>query len=513
MKDKKSNPKMIKIGLLMFVLLSFTAMISATNSHVEKWGFFSVELQGPSVGNPFTDVELSAVFKNKSSEVKVTGFYDGNGKYIVRFSPAELGKWTYETKSNATELNGKKGVLKCIKPSKINHGPIQVTDTFYLKYADGMPYFSVGTTCYAWTSQPKELQDQTINTLSTSPFNKIRMCVFPKHYIHNNNEPENFAFVHKTDSTFDFTTFDPEYWHNFEKRIVELKNLGIQADIILFHPYDKWGFAEMDSASDDRYIRYAMARLGAYENVWWSVANEFDFMTIPHKPNHRGNKKMEDWDRYLSIISKEDPYHRMVGIHNGRIWYDHTKPWVTHASVQSSKMEDGIALRDKYKKPVVFDECRYEGNIESGWGHLTAHEMTQRFWFGAVTGCYVGHGETYKDSINDILWWSKGGVLHGQSPIRIAFFKKIMEALPFSEMIPAQVDKNVFVLSKPANVYLVYAVKACPVKFTLAGSNDYKVEYIDTWNMKREVLKTVKGGEFTFDAPSDEYTLLLTAIK
>ena len=151
--------------------------------------------------------------------------------------------------------------------------------------------------------------------------------------------------------------------------------------------------------------------------------------------------------------------------------------------------------------------------MERGWGALSAKQMVERFWFGAVTGCYVGHGETYKDSINDILLWSKCGVLHGQSPIRIAFFKKIMEALPFNEMVPAQVDKNVFVLSKPASVYLVYAVKAGPVKFTLEGLKDYKVEYIDTWNMKREVLKTVKNGDFNFDAPSDEYTLLITATK
>ena len=42
-----------------------------------------------------------------------------------------------------------------------------------------------------------------------------------------------------------------------------------------------------------------------------------------------------------------------------------------------------------------------------------------------MSGCYVGHGETYKHP-QDILWWAKGGVLHGQSPRRIQWLKEFM---------------------------------------------------------------------------------------
>ena len=31
------------------------------------------------------------------------------------------------------------------------------------------------------------------------------------------------------------------------------------------------------AAVDDRYLRYVVARLAAYRNVWWSLANEYDF--------------------------------------------------------------------------------------------------------------------------------------------------------------------------------------------------------------------------------------------
>ena len=59
--------------------------------------------------------------------------------------------------------------------------------------------------------------------------------------------------------------------------------------------------------------------------------------------------------------------------------------------------------------------AKYEGDVPQGWGNLTPKQMTQRFWLGTMSGCYVGHGETYVHP-EDVLWWAKGGVLHGESP-------------------------------------------------------------------------------------------------
>ena len=252
---------------------------------------------------------------------------------------------SYETRSNRPELDGKTGSFTVGPPSADNHGPVQVFQTFYLRYADGSPYHQFGTTCYAWVHQPRELQEQTLKTLAASPFNKIRFCVFPKsYYIANKNEPELFAFQKRADGKFDFSRPDPEFWRHFERRILDLQKLGIEADIILWHPYDRWGFSEMSDAEDDRYLRYCIARLSAYRNVWWSLANEYDFMTDQRPGGHGGNKQWEDWDRFFSILQKEDPHQRLRSIHNGGKWYDHTKDWVTHASLQSSDMNGGVAL-------------------------------------------------------------------------------------------------------------------------------------------------------------------------
>ena len=356
------------------LLLLFAAMGSGQSAAaIERWGVCEVTLPGPVSGNPYRDVQWSATFGQGDQCVTVPGFWDGGDTYRVRFSPPAVGEWRYETRSTVPELNGKTGVLTVTAPTGNNHGPVVVFDTCYLRYADGSHYHQFGTTCYAWVHQPRELQEQTLKTLAASPFNKIRFCVFPKNYVYNENEPEFFAFKRGADGKFDFSRPDPAFWRHFEQRILDLQRLGIQADIILWHPYDRWGFADMSEAQDDRYLRYCIARLSAFRNVWWSLANEYDFMT--NQPvGHRGNKQWEDWDRFFSILQQEDPHLRLRSIHNGSKWYDHTKEWVTHASLQTSDMNGGVRFRTQYHKPVIYDECRYEGDIPLGWGNLTARD-------------------------------------------------------------------------------------------------------------------------------------------
>jgi hypothetical protein len=67
-------------------------------------------------------------------------------------------------------------------------------EKYHFSYADGTPFYEIGTTCYAWAHQPAELQEQTLRTLAAGPFNKIRFCVFPKHYDYNLYEPVSYPY-------------------------------------------------------------------------------------------------------------------------------------------------------------------------------------------------------------------------------------------------------------------------------------------------------------------------------
>ncbi|MBT3269827.1 DUF5060 domain-containing protein [Candidatus Poribacteria bacterium] len=487
----------------MSYLLMPLLLAGAAAETVERWDVFELELNGPATGAPFLDTRLSARFEQDDHVFEPEGFYDGDGIYRIRFMPDHTGVWRYTTRSNVADLDGISGSFRCSDPADGNHGPVRVSDTYHFAYADGVPHHSVGTTCYAWTHQGDALEEQTLATLRDSPFNKIRMCVFPKSYTYNQNEPERYPFEGTPPRDWDFTRYNPAFFRHFEDRVGRLRDLGIEADIILLHPYDRWGFKEMDPEEDDRYLRYVVARLAAYRNVWWSMANEFDFVD-GHRPGElekSENKGMDAWDRFFQVVQEHDPYDHLRSIHNGRVWYDHTKPWVTHVSIQSSNFSDAAELREKYGKPLVYDECRYEGNIPPGWGNITAEQMVHHFWLGTATGSYVGHGETYEHP-EDLLWWSKGGVLRGESPSRITFLNEIVAgAPPFAELKPSRLSVGANLLSKPVEYYLLYTSDPTPIEFGLAGDQAYKVDAIDTWAMTVTSLGSAEPGAFRFTPP------------
>ena len=454
---------------------------------VERWGTYELTLEGPSEGNPFVDAAFGARFRCGHRTVDVDGFYDGDGLYRVRFMPDTVGEWSYETRSNRSCLSGKTGEFTCIPPSERNHGPVRVRDTQHFVYEDGTGYIPVGTTCYAWTHQGDALEEQTLATLKASPFNKIRMCVFPKHYDFNKNEPPCHAFEGSPEAVFDFTRFNPAYFRRLEKRIGDLRDLGIEADLILFHPYDRWGYSTMDEATDERYLRYVVARLSSYRNVWWSLANEYDLM----------KKTTNDFDRFFRIVQECDPYQHLRSVHNWQDWpnfYDHGKPWVTHCSIQTNHVEKVSEWVRLYRKPVVVDECRYEGNIPHRWGSITAQEMVHRFWEGFMRGGFVGHGETYMHP-DDILWWSKGGVLRGESPPRIGFLRSIFEQAPESGLWPVDSSRELMMSDQHNTCILVYFGMAQSIekRIALPEGATYKLEIIDTWNM----TVTLIDGEFS----------------
>jgi hypothetical protein len=486
------------------VVLAFQAATTlfGANDTVEQWGRFETSLKGPTNGNPFVDVRFSAWFRQGETSAEAPGFYDGDGDYRVRFMPEKQGVWHYTTRSSAAELNGQSGEFTVTPPLPGNHGPVRVAHTYHFAYADGTPYRELGTTCYAWIHQDEALQAQTVRTLAIAPFNKIRFCVFPKHYDWNTNEPPLYPYKGMPPKRWDLTRFNPAYFQHLEKRVADLAALGIEADIILFHPYDggHWGFDRMPAEADDRYLRYVVSRLSAYHNVWWSLANEYDFM--------RG-KQESDWDRFFQIVQATDPSGHLRSIHNGSRIYDHNKPWVTHASIQNgSAVEDaGRAeeYRDVYRKPVVFDEVQYEGNIPKRWGNLSPQEMVFRFWEGTVAGTYVGHGETYL-SAQDILWWSKGGVLHGESPARLAFLREVLADSPATGIDPIDKWQDCRWGGKAGDYYLLYFGKEQPASWTfelpkaaLAKGMKFKAEILDTWNM----TITPVEGVFTIQKKTD----------
>ncbi len=480
-----------------------------TQQSVEQWGLFELALDGPGGGNPFVDVDLTARFTRGTTTLDVRGFYDGDGVYRVRFMPPAAGDWRYATHSNAPALDGRSGEVHVLPASPGNHGPVTVRDTYHFAYADGSRYVPIGTTCYSWTQQTDAVEHQTLATLAASPFNKVRMCVLPVRVA-----PRGWPYLRDATGAFDHARFDPASFRHLEQRVADLGRLNVQADVILFHPYNKgelkW-FDDLDDGADERYLRYVVARLSAYRNVWWSLANEYG--QVKHKTD-------ADWDRLFQCVQQEDPYAHLRSIHNAQVYYDANKPWVTHASIQNGQAvaDFGRAslYRDVVRKPVVYDEICYEGDLDRRWGRLSGEEMVHRFWQATIAGTTAGHGETFRGP-GGTSWTSAGGTLEGQSPSRLAFLSRILAAAPGDvEPIDQFYDDDVGGVA--GQFYLVYFGHRTPTQWTLrlpidpphklalAAGMQFRVDVLDTWGMtitaidRTFTLKTTADGHAFTDA-------------
>lgn len=476
-----------------------SARLTLPSAPVPRWGAVELRLDGPSHGNPFVDVELGARVTNGERTFEVGGFYDGDGVYLIRFLAEDEGEWRFETHSTARSLDGIPGAVSVGPAASGAHGPVRV-DGHHFRYADGTRYRPVGTTAYVWTHQPDEVQERTLATLAASPFNKMRMCLFPKSYLYNSNEPDRFPFPGSLADGFDIERFDVEFWREFEGRIADLARLGFEADLILSHAYDRWGFADLGPAVDDRVVRYAVRRLAASGNVWWALANEYDLVW---------GRTGEDWERIARIIVEEDPHGHLRSIHNCHAFYDQTRPWITHVSAQRIDVyrtaENTDVWRTEYGKPVVIDEVGYEGDIDQGWGNLTGEELVRRAWEGAVRGGYVAHGETYLNDREE-LWWSKGGSLVGTSPERLGFLDRIIDEAPGGVLDPLPSDWDV-PWGGVAGSYLIayFGFNRPSFRNIVLPEGSWELDVIDTWGMTVEPVPGVHTGTVRVDLPARQY--------
>ncbi|MEM5494450.1 DUF5060 domain-containing protein [Hoeflea sp. AS16] len=468
-----------------------------TNPTIPLWDIFEFSAQGPSNGNPFVDVAFEAEFRFGNRRVKVPGFYDGEGTYRLRFSPDTEGEWRFRTASNVSELDGLEGGLTAAPARSGVHGPVRVRNQFHFAYADGTAYKPFGTTCYAWTHQPIAMQDETLETMAKSGFNKIRMGVFPKHYPYNTN-PALHPVYEKTgdgEADMDFDRPNPEAFRHFETQIGKLAEMGIEADIILFHPYDRWGYADMTPEQDCRFLKYLAARISAYRNVWWSLANEYDFLM--------DTKPMELWHKFCHVLEENDHLQHLTSIHNGDPAknYNHRLPWITHVCIQHWDVKQTPLWREAYGKPVINDEPEYEGDLYQSWGSITAEELVHRFWITTIRGGYAGHGETYSDP-DDLIWWAKGGKLHGESWKRLKWLRELLDEdvehglTPIGTYYGYPWSRISGGIDGVNGVRYIYFGEHQPIRWSSGLPTDggeYDVDLIDTWNMTIEPAKIVEA--------------------
>jgi hypothetical protein len=468
---------------------------------IQQWDRyeFSQQVDAP-VANPFTDVRLAATVTGAGLVREVEGFYDGEGVFRLRFLGEAPGEYVFVTRSNLPALHGLTGEFTVTAPAEGVHGPVLAAGTRF-RYADGAPAFIMGTTAYVWHHRPADVRAQTLDSLTRYGFNKIRMLVFPKHYTGGFNgvdisyEPPHYPFEGEP-KAFDFRRPNPEFFRHLERCVEDLMQRGIEADVILFHPYDA-GHWDIDAGMDEDdallYVRYIVARLSAYRNVWWSLANEYDIDTTRRiiGPNRR------HWDVIGATIKARDPYGHLISCHNipfGIIYPN--REWLTHVSYQHPDTYTLLLeLQARYGKPVINDEYQYEGNVPDDWGNSSPELVVGRHWKSLMAGGYATHGEAFvRDGNRKDIFWSYGGAMTGESAPRLRYLREIAATLPLDEMQRQATNtdgSNTFALAKGHELIVIFCRHALPGKWPWLGPWDgsrpgarYYATVYDVWNCR-----------------------------
>ena len=515
---------------------------------MKQYETFELRFQGEALTENYANIPLDATFTCDGKTTAVKGFYDGDGQYVARFFPEQAGEYHWAV-SGCIAAEGNES---CEEAAEDAHGLVKAVDTHF-EFEDGKLYIPFGTTVYALAHQDDDLTEQTLATLKTAPFNKLRMCVFPKDYDYNHNEPPCYAFEKKANGSWDVSRPCIAFWQRFETILDRITAMGIQVDLILFDPYDRWGFDTLSQRENLVYLDYLLRRLAAKPGIWWSLANEYDLS--------RG-KSLADWEEIEEFVAAHDPYGHLLSCHNCICFWDASRPNITHASLQVKGLSAVPRWLERYGKPVMIDECCYEGDLPHFWGSISAREMVNRFWRSCAGGGYCTHGETFLDD-REVLWWAKGGVLKGKSPRRIAFLREIMESLPgplqpaeggmiqLMQMSDSEVQEVLKPLPEAERSIASEIVKsarrmdACDREILLSGEHEYashcdeeaylwfndlqclgiqtlqlpkdkqyRVECIDTWEMTRLLVADKASGTTTIRLPVKEgLAVLATRIQ
>jgi hypothetical protein len=328
---------------------------------VRRWGLFEATFTSArTYENPLHDAELGVTFTAPSRRVHaVRGFWDGGTTWRVRFSPDEVGNWTFTTSATPESdagLHAKKGAFRVSAAKGATrferHGPIRVSPSrTFLEHADGTPFFWLADT--GWNagllSTPEEF-DHYVSQRNRQKFTAVQWVTTQWRASPQGDRLNELAFTGT-----DRIAINPAFFQRLDARMDALNRAGLlSAPVMLWaigggsNPAVNPGF----SLPEDQAIRlaqYMVARWQGHDVLW----------ILPGDGDYRG-ERAEKWKRIgravfgpsarVDSTARSGPAaHAPVVLHPGGMhWvlreFQH-EPWIDIHGYQSGHGDDDKTLR------------------------------------------------------------------------------------------------------------------------------------------------------------------------
>jgi hypothetical protein len=458
---------------------------SQSNQAVEAYDFLEVvaNISWPHVQNPFADAELKGWFEtvDGSRRWDVEGFCDAEDGSVfrVRFMPPAPGDYKYfvEYRQGGASKTAA-GTFHVTDGHR--RGPIRIDPQYpwhFIWEGTREHYFFNGTTAFwlmGWSDE--SVIRSSIERLHQLKVNRIRVTVAgrtDRFY----GEPVMVGPSWTTFITpwpaqlpediyhpgFDYTRFYLPYWQKFERGLRFARDRDMIISLVL-DMNDSRVHPEADSEDERHFLRYAVARFGAFSNITWDLGDDLDqYRSVSW--THRTGEMIEDWD----------PYHHLATSHpiNNR-HQDLTADWFGFTSFQEwSRNQHSFMLSQRRRQqalgriiPQTNEEYGYEDHYplwSQGLGSESADTLRRTAWDIVMAGGYQTTGETARRGTN--VWPDTGGGwMNGRGDDTMTMLQGYAHMVDFftsfewwkTEPHDGLVNNGNYCLAEPGELYVAY---------------------------------------------------------
>jgi hypothetical protein len=344
---------------------------------VDLWTRFEAEFESAKdYENPVQDIELWVEFKSPGGRrLEILGFWDGGRVWKVRFSPDEIGEWSYKTKCSAGKDAGlcdQAGNFECQAYQDENplylHGAVGLSqDKRYLAHADGTPFFWLADTAWngALLSDPRSWREYLADRASKG-FTAVQFVTTQWRAAHTDRDGQ-VPYTGK-----ERIAINPKFYQRLDQKFDEVNETGlVAAPVLLWEaPFGKAEINPGYSLPVDQAIllaRYQVARYGAHR-VIWILGGDGDFIGDDlERWLAIGRGVFGDYKRHLATlhpkgkhwILKEyarENWYDFVGYQSGHGDNDETLSWLVQGPPSTDWRQEPVL-------PIINLEPNYEAHI------------------------------------------------------------------------------------------------------------------------------------------------------
>jgi len=447
-----------------------------------------VDASVPSGGDPYR-LGVKATFTHENGRaLTVAGFYGGpEAGHLLRFMPTETGRWSYAIRvGDADRGRGEIDAGDSDLPGPLKQDPDR---PYHFVTSNGRPFYMMGNTSYNALTAYRNKREQYFEFLD---YYHERRFNWMRFWIQQTIWPTCGGIVWPWGGTHeepDYSVYDERTFRDAEGVISALAERGMIASVILLHPadlfYRKMGDEKVGICRE--FISYAVARLGAYWNVVWNLANEWE---------RAFNFTYDEMDELGAHLDSCDAHDHLTACHHYSRFDFYDRPWTDMSSMQHRALPgevNRVALQNRcFAKPVVNEEYGYEG--DNLGPPNDPDNVRHDSWALAMAGAYGTYGDKTKGPKISVYFSSVlEDSIDACVPDMLKHLHAFMETTRYRTMCPANMfvsscDANeVFCLAEPGREYVVYCVRGQPFNLCLTHARG---SYDATWFDPRSGTRT-----------------------